>query len=50
MKKGAEKLNWINEQISNGKTVYFHTQTRITKITKKYLSMVSGKPWRAVIK
>lgn len=41
VKNGASKLEWIKTQIENGKTVYFATHLKITKITKKHVSMIN---------
>lgn len=41
MKNGQNKLTWIKTQIENGKTVYFSTSMRITKISRKHLNMLS---------
>lgn len=41
MKNGNAKLAWIKEQIESGKTVFFHTSLKITKITKKHISIIS---------
>lgn len=40
MKNGAAKLTWIKTQIEAGKTVYFSSQIRITKITKKHVDLI----------
>jgi len=42
MKNGAAKLTWIKTQIEAGKTVYFSTALRVTKIANtKHVSMIS---------
>lgn len=41
MKNGATKLEWIKSQIKVGKTVYFSTSARVTKIQNKHIPMLS---------
>jgi len=35
MNTAQKKLNWIDDMIADGRTVYVSTQTRTTKITPK---------------